>query len=329
MLQRSKDLLLRLKGRLHYRSILLSLCLMPAFILLYVGAARSASLPVTSGPGTVGAASFSEPYSYLTPALTSEQALPVASPELEVPQDTVQDIHIPMAVSSLENVTLVLNGNIIYESAPLLINGITYAPLDSFLSTAGCRSTVKLEADGYVLSAEGRAVYSEGVAFESDGVRYVPLRSLVTLLGGKTEWDAGTSTANVTAGSVIRSSSAVYNEDDLYWLSRIIYSESGNQPFDGMVAVGNVVMNRVANPSFPNNIHDVVFAESQFTPVKTGTIYRDPSDYAVMAAKVCLEGFRFEGEPLFFLQLNVATDYWMVYNCEYVFTIADHTFYTA
>lgn len=59
---------------------------------------------------------------------------------------------------------------------------------------------------------------------------------------------------------------------DLDLLAAIIWCEAGNQPYDGMVAVGEVVMNRVANSSFPNTIAEVLEQPGQFTPYSSGTL---------------------------------------------------------
>ena len=45
-----------------------------------------------------------------------------------------------------------------------------------------------------------------------------------------------------------------YGARDVYWLSHIINAEAGNQPMDGQIAVGNVVLNRVADERFPNSV---------------------------------------------------------------------------
>lgn len=75
-----------------------------------------------------------------------------------------------------------------------------------------------------------------------------------------------------------------YVEEDLYWLSRAIYSESGNQPMKGRIAVGTVILNRVADEAFPDTIQEVIFAPGQFSPVANGTIYRTPDEKSVIAA---------------------------------------------
>ncbi|MEI3194538.1 MAG: cell wall hydrolase [Lachnospiraceae bacterium] len=55
-------------------------------------------------------------------------------------------------------------------------------------------------------------------------------------------------------------------------LAAIIYCEAGNQSYEGMVAVGAVVMNRVYSSSFPNSISEVIYQSGQFTPASSGVL---------------------------------------------------------
>lgn len=57
---------------------------------------------------------------------------------------------------------------------------------------------------------------------------------------------------------------------DLKLLATIIYCEAGNQPYDGMIAVGSVVMNRINSPLFPGTMIGVLYQSGQFTPVMSG-----------------------------------------------------------
>lgn len=50
----------------------------------------------------------------------------------------------------------------------------------------------------------------------------------------------------------------IYTEEDLHWLTMNIYFEARNQPLAGMLAVGQVVLNRVDHPNYPKNIKDVI-----------------------------------------------------------------------
>ncbi len=113
----------------------------------------------------------------------------------------------------------------------------------------------------------------------------------------------------ITSGSgPILSGEQAYQADVVYWLSRIIYAESGNQPLDGKIAVGNVVLNRVASPRFPNSVYEVIFQRNQFTPAANGSINRTPSAESVVAAKLCLDGANTAGSALYFVNPTVAPE---------------------
>ena len=64
------------------------------------------------------------------------------------------------------------------------------------------------------------------------------------------------------------------NYSDLDLLAAIIWCGAGNQPYDGMVAVGSVVMNRVASSSFPNTVAEVLNQPGQFYPASSGTLQK-------------------------------------------------------
>ena len=94
------------------------------------------------------------------------------------------------------------------------------------------------------------------------------------------------------------------SSDDLSLLAAIIYCEAGNQSREGKVAVGAVVLNRVASSSFPNNIHDVIYQSGQFTPAYSGSLASAlaggvPGD-CVEAAQAALNGENPVGGALYF-----------------------------
>ena len=76
------------------------------------------------------------------------------------------------------------------------------------------------------------------------------------------------SSNSASSGTITSGTFAGYTDLDL--LAAIIWCEAGNQPYDGMVAVGQVVMNRVASGSFPNTISEVLASPGQFTPYSSG-----------------------------------------------------------
>ena len=64
----------------------------------------------------------------------------------------------------------------------------------------------------------------------------------------------------------------VYTESEKILLAGIIQAEAENQPYEGKMAVGSVVMNRVDNDQFPDTISGVIYAPNQFTPAGTGQL---------------------------------------------------------
>ncbi len=81
---------------------------------------------------------------------------------------------------------------------------------------------------------------------------------------------------------------------NLELLAAIIDCEAGGQTYEGRVAVGNVIMNRILDPRFQTTIYDVVYGPGQFSPVKNGMLARRLAQGArescVQAAKDVLEG---------------------------------------
>jgi N-acetylmuramoyl-L-alanine amidase len=126
---------------------------------------------------------------------------------------------------------------------------------------------------------------------------------------------------------VIPTASDVYNPNDLYWLSRVIFAESGTQPFEGMIGVGNVVLNRVESIRFPDSVYDVIFQKNQFSVVDCGMIYREPDERSIIAAKLCLEGADSAGESLYFINPALCNGSWFRNNLTFTERIGEHDFF--
>lgn len=106
--------------------------------------------------------------------------------------------------------------------------------------------------------------------------------------------------AQAQASSAVNASAS---EQEL--LAALIFCEAGNQPYDGQVAVGAVVMNRVRSGSFPDTITDVIYQSGQFTPAMTGwldsVLASDGyTDSAMQAAADALAGSNPIGDCLYF-----------------------------
>lgn len=179
------------------------------------------------------------------------------------------------------------------------------------------------------LIANGRYLYIPGGIRLSGSIITVPVRTLGLALGLDVSWESESNTVVLTSNGSgpIEDGSTYYSQDSLYWLSHIIFAESGNQPLDGQIAVGNVIMNRVRSPLFPNSIYDVIHQKNQFSPVRNGTISLEPRELSVIAAKLVLDGANTAGDSLYFINPRVSGNSWVARNRTHITTIASHAFY--
>lgn len=178
------------------------------------------------------------------------------------------------------------------------------------------------------LTVNDRALYAPYGVLLEEGRTMVPVRVLAEALGGQVGWSRETG-VTIAAGDG-QLAAAPYTEDELYWMSRIISAESRGEPLLGKLAVGTVVLNRVASNEFPNSIVDVIFDRKygvQFQPVANGTVYLEPTQESVLAAKLCLEGARVAEDSLYFLAPELTNNHWIMENREYIMTIGCHWFY--
>lgn len=96
-----------------------------------------------------------------------------------------------------------------------------------------------------------------------------------------------------------------FADGDRYLLANLIYCEAGNQPFEGQVAVGAVVMNRVMSSVFPDTVVGVIYQKRQFSPVGSGRLALAlAEDHATAAcyraADEAMKGATTVGNCLFF-----------------------------
>ena len=108
------------------------------------------------------------------------------------------------------------------------------------------------------------------------------------------------------ANSKWRSISEIkFEEGDRYLLANLIYCEAGGEPYEGQVAVGAVVINRVLSSVFPDTVVGVIYQKRQFSPVGSGRLAlalannkATPSCY--QAADEAMAGHTNVGSCLFF-----------------------------
>ena len=122
-----------------------------------------------------------------------------------------------------------------------------------------------------------------------------------------------------------RSLGHLVSKADVEILSRVIHGEARGENFEGQVAVGAVVLNRLKDPRFPKTIRDVVYQEGAFTAVDDKQIQLDPNDQSYKAAEAALAGQDPTNGALFYFNPRIATDHW-IKSRAVIKQIGNHTF---
>lgn len=235
------------------------------------------------------------------------------------------------------------------QTPAVLIGGVTYVPLRAFFEEIGgstvkwdntLRQAVVTADDGTIIhftqnsrsmSANERYFYLPDICLLRNASLWVPARGIAAALGQNITYDHMARGVSMTARRTLSHGSTYYDADAVYWLARIIHAESYGEPLQGQIAVGNVVLNRVASADFPNTIYTVIFDRNhgvQFTPVANGTIYNTPSPQAVVAAKTALEGYDVtDGCLYFFNPTSAVKAQWIIENRHFFSMIGNHAFY--
>jgi len=116
-----------------------------------------------------------------------------------------------------------------------------------------------------------------------------------------------------------------YTSSDLYLLAKCIYAESRGESYTGQVAVGAVILNRVASSQFPNTISGVIYQRHAFTAVSDGQINLEPDKTAMNAASDAMNGWDPTYGCLYYYNPAVATSSW-IFSRQTVTTIGKHVF---
>ncbi len=100
--------------------------------------------------------------------------------------------------------------------------------------------------------------------------------------------------AQVASSGTVQSESVAASVDDVTLLAALIQCEAGNESYEGQLAVGAVVMNRVKSGSYPGSISGVVYQSGQFPPAGSGSVAaiasRGPKSSCVQAAQEAING---------------------------------------
>ncbi len=113
---------------------------------------------------------------------------------------------------------------------------------------------------------------------------------------------------------------------ELELLARMIAAEAGDEPYQGKVAVGAVIVNRVKSAKFPNTLTAVMYQPGQFEPVTNGWLWRavvTQEDRA--AAQAAIRGEDPTNGALYFFAFKKVTNGWL-WSRPWKTTIGNHRF---
>lgn len=116
-----------------------------------------------------------------------------------------------------------------------------------------------------------------------------------------------------------------FSESDVQLLASIISAESRGEPYQGQVAVGAVIMNRIAHPSFPNTLSGVIYQEGAFSCLYDGGINAAVADSAYQAAREAINGSDPTGGAVYYYNPAKTTNKW-IWSRQVVAVIGAHHF---
>lgn len=122
-------------------------------------------------------------------------------------------------------------------------------------------------------------------------------------------------------------SSSKFTNSEISLLARIISAESRGEPYEGQVAVGAVILNRIDHPSFPNTLAGVIYQPSAFTCINDGQVNQSVSDSAKKAAQDAINGWDPSGGAIYYYNPAKTTNKW-IYSRPVICTIGNHRFCT-
>ena len=240
--------------------------------------------------------------------------------------------------------TVYLDGREVLQNECVILQSITYVPLRNFCnlfedckitwnaktSTATVKTddlTMTVQSGAIYITANGHYYYTVGEVRNLNGHLYVPIRPLAKAFAAELNWNASARRTELKSAANGRNAVAWanYKSDEVYWLSRIISAEAKGEPFEGQIAVGNVVLNRVRSSRFPNTIAGVIYQDGAFDAVRDGQINLTPNEQSRRAARDALNGWDPTGGCLYYYNPATATSKW-IWTREVRLSIGDHSF---
>lgn len=101
------------------------------------------------------------------------------------------------------------------------------------------------------------------------------------------------------------------SSSDVQLIARVISAEARGESYTGQVAVGAVILNRVAHPSFPDSVSGVVYQSGAFSCVYDSNWYASVTDTAKRAAQDAINGWDPTGGAIYYYNPAKTSSQWM------------------
>ena len=116
-----------------------------------------------------------------------------------------------------------------------------------------------------------------------------------------------------------------YSDGDVELLAKVISAEARGESYEGQVAVGAVILNRVAHPSFPDSLSGVVYQKGAFSCVNDSNWYQPVAESSKRAARDALNGWDPTGGAIYYFNPAKTNDAFM-HSRPVIKTIGSHRF---
>lgn len=283
---------------------------------------------------------------YFIPSVALAQDVPSTEPALIPVQVTLNGAEIPGSFLSEES-SVMTPMRLLFEAigADVFWDDSSKTARAFFMG-----NTVTLRTDSPIASRNGAQVLLNAPARIVNDRLYVPLRFVSESLGAKVTWNGVENPVDIvlkdSKGTPVRlltnvieeaaknsspepeDGSLNYSDEEITLLAKVINAEAYSEPYEGKVAVGAVIVNRVKSNRFKNSIKDVISSGCQFTVVCNGKIDRlDLLEDSRQAALEALRGADPTKGALYFTNLGITKnpDFWA--RLTQTVKIGNHTFF--
>ena len=127
--------------------------------------------------------------------------------------------------------------------------------------------------------------------------------------------------SNTSSGS----SGSSFSNSDVELLAKVISAEARGESYEGQVAVGAVILNRIAHPSFPDSLSGVIYQKGAFSCVNDSNWYQAVAESSKRAARDALNGWDPSGGAIYYYNPAKTNDKFM-HSRTVIKTIGSHRF---